>query len=56
MRIDVFEKLIYIGNCVGNITRANMYNSEFMTVEGKTKDGKKFSVTLSIKEEEKKDA
>lgn len=55
MKIDVFEKLIYIGKCLGAITSANLYNEGFMTVEGETEDGRKFSVTLCIKEEEKKD-
>ena len=56
MKIDVFERLIYIGKGAGTITSAMMYDSGFMTVEGKTDDGKAFSITLHIKEEEKKDA
>ena len=56
MMVNVFSNLIHIGKCVGAITSANMYNDEFVTIEGKTEDGKKFSITLSIKEEEKKNA
>ena len=56
MKINVFENLLYIGKCVGTVTSANLYHEGFMTVDGKTEDGKKFSITLSIKEEEKKDA
>ena len=56
MIVNIFSNLIHIGKCVGAVTSATMYNEDFMTVEGKTEDGKKFSVTLHIKEEEKKDA
>ena len=55
MMVNIFSNLIHIGKCVGAVTSANMYNEEFMTIEGKTEDGKKFSITLVIKEEEKKD-
>ena len=29
-----------------------MYESGFMTIEGKTEEGKNFKITMSIKEEE----
>lgn len=56
MRVTVFENLVYIGKRVGAVTSATMYNEDFMTVEGKTEDGKKFSICLHIKEEEEKNA
>lgn len=53
---DLFSKLIYIGKETGTITSAKMYDQEFMQVEGKTSEGKAFTLTLSIKEEEENDA
>ena len=49
---DILCRLIGLGNEFGTVVTAMMYDSGFMTVDGKTKDGKKFSITLSIKEEE----
>ena len=49
---DILCRLIGLGNEVGTVVTALMYDSGFMTVEGTTNDGKKFSITLSIKEEE----
>lgn len=51
---EIFEALIHLGTGVGTVTQAMMYLNGFMSVEGKTKDGNKYSVTLCI-EEEKKD-
>ena len=53
--MGVFTQLIFVAENVGTVKAANMYNDEFMTIEGVTQEGKKFSITLSIKEE-KKDA
>ncbi len=50
---EVFKKLTRVAEEVGTVNSAMMYESGFITVDGKTKDGKKFSLTLSIKEEEK---
>ena len=38
---------------VGTVTDAHLYNAEFITVDGETHNGKKFSITLNMKEEEK---
>lgn len=53
--IEIFEAMIHLAGGVGNVTQAMMYNNGFMAVEGKTKDGKKYSVTLSIEEENNND-
>lgn len=50
--IDIFSNLIYVGKTAGTVTSAIMYESGFMTVDGKTKEGKNFHITMSIKEEE----
>lgn len=49
---EIFEALIHLAVGVGQVTCAMMYDNGFMTVEGVTTDGKKFSVTLSIKGED----
>ena len=40
---------------IGTVTEAHMYCSEFITVEGQTHNGKKFTITMNMKEEEKND-
>lgn len=49
---EIFEALIHLAVGVGKVSSAMMYDNGFMTAEGVTTDGKKFSVTLSIKGEE----
>ena len=49
---EVFKKLTCVAEEVGTVSSAMMYESGFITVDGKTKDGKKFAITLTIKEEE----
>ena len=52
---EIFEALLHLAGGVGTVSNAMMYDHGFMTVEGKTADGKKFSVTLNIKEENEND-
>lgn len=52
MNVTTFSKLMAVGLECGTVTAAKMYDHGFMTIDGKTNDGKKFSITLSIKEEE----
>ena len=49
----ILQKLIEIGITVGEITGVHMYDNDFITIEGVAHEGKKFSLTLNIKEEEK---
>lgn len=49
----IFQKLMEIGTKVGNITDAHLYNNDFINIEGVTAEGKKFSLSLHIMEEEK---
>ena len=49
---DILCKLIEVGNAVGKVTSAMMYDSGFMTVDGVKPSGKKFAITLNVKEEE----
>ena len=46
-----FQKLIEIGTNLGCITNAHLYHNDFITIEGKTAEGKEFSLSLHIKEE-----
>lgn len=49
---EIFEAMLHLAGGVGTVTSAMMYDHGFMVVEGKTAEGKKYSVTLSIKEDE----
>jgi hypothetical protein len=51
----IFQKLMDIGITLGTVTAAHMYDNDFITIEGVAHEGKKFSLTLHIMEEEKKD-
>ena len=52
----IFQMLIDIGNQVGTVTSACMYDSGYLTIVGENKsENKKFTISLHI-EEEKKDA
>ena len=50
--INIFRNLINICCTLGEVNQSLMYESGFITIEGKTNDGKNFHLTLSIKEEE----
>ena len=49
---EVLCRLVSIGNEIGTVTSAMLYDTGFITVDGDTFDGKKFSITMSVKEEE----
>ena len=48
----VLHQLIDIGNQLGTVESVHMYDTDFLSVDGKTKEGKKYSLTIHIKEEE----
>ena len=50
---EEFRKLCHVAESIGTVTQAMMYESGFITIEGKTNDGKNYSITMSFKEEEK---
>lgn len=50
---NALHQLIDIGNCMGSVEGVHMYDKDFLSVEGKTNEGKKFSLTVHVKEEEK---
>ena len=52
---DIFQCMIALAKLVGTVTDAHMYGKNFLTIDGKTEDGKAFSLNLHIKEEEKND-
>lgn len=53
--IGIFQELVEIGRSIGDLANAHLYDSGFISIEGKTKEGKKFSLSLHIAEEEKND-
>ena len=48
----VLHTMIDVSQMVGAVGCVHMYSKNFFTIEGKTEDGKEFSLTLHIKEEE----
>ena len=52
---EIFQKLMNIGLKIGEVTTAHLYDNDFITIEGVTAEGKKFSITLHVTEEEKED-
>lgn len=53
---EIFRKLCALGDNIGTVNSAMMYDNGFMTVDGKLHDGKPFSFTLKISKEEEKNA
>lgn len=49
---DILCKLIGLGNEVGTVTSASMYDNSYLSVDGVTADGKKFNINLMVREEE----
>ena len=47
------KNLLEFADLIGVVDQMLCYDRGFSTVEGKTRDGKKFSVTLRIEEEDK---
>ena len=48
--VEIFESILHLAGGVGKVTSAMMYDSDYMTVEGVTNDGKKYTISLHIKE------
>jgi hypothetical protein len=48
---DIFEVLLRIANANGTVKSAHLYSEDFITIEGESAEGKKF--TFSFREEEK---
>ncbi len=48
---NILHQLIFIGEAVGTVDCVHYYSKDFITLEGTTEDGKKYSITLNIKEE-----
>lgn len=51
--LGTFVDLCAVCAQVGTVTSAMLYDSGFVAIDGITKEGKKFSITMSIKEEDK---
>ena len=49
---NILHRLVDIGNAMGAVDSVHMYDTSFLTIEGKTHGGKNFSITIRIKEEE----
>ena len=48
----IYRQLLSIACVLGNVHQAFLYKSGFVSIEGTTYEGKEFTLTLNIKEEE----
>ena len=51
----LFMNLLGIAKSIGPVNDAHLYGNEFISIEGKDHAGHKFTLSLTIKEEEKTD-
>lgn len=51
----ILRKIMEIVELMGNIHDAHLYNNNYISVDGRTRDRKKISITVRIEEEEKDD-
>lgn len=51
----ILRKIMEIAELLGCIYSAHLYDNNFISVDGRTRDRKKFSITMRIEEEEKDD-
>ena len=51
----IFKTLIDTAIKLGTITSAHMYDDNFISIDGVSHEGKKFSLTMNIKEEKEND-
>lgn len=47
---DMFVEMIRLAEQIGNVENANMYPNDYMSIDGETKGGKKFNLSLSLRE------
>ena len=50
---DMFVEMIRLAEQIGNVESAMMYPNDYITVDGKTNGGKKFNLSLGMREDEK---
>ena len=53
--IATYRQLLNIACTLGLVHQAFLYKSGFVSIEGTTNEGKEFTLTLTIKEEEEND-
>lgn len=52
---DMFVEMIRLAEQYGEVVTGHMYENDYITIDGVTKDGKSFNINLMVREE-KKDA
>lgn len=45
---DLLNSLLELAVKAGKIVRVNMYDENYITIEGTTAEGKKFNITYSV--------
>lgn len=51
----IFQRLLETCVKIGNVSNAHMYDTDFISIEGVTYEGRKYSLNLHIKEETEND-
>ena len=52
---DILVEMVRLAEQIGKVESAMMYPHDYISIDGETKDGKRFNLNMSLKEE-KKDA
>lgn len=52
---DMMVEMIRLAEQFGKVTEVHLYKSGYFNIEGETKAGKEFSLSLNVKEEKKDD-
>jgi hypothetical protein len=53
--LDKFRDLILLAESIGEVESSHMYDYNYCSVEGVDREGRKFSLSLSFKNEEVKE-
>jgi hypothetical protein len=49
----MFVEMIRLAEQIGTVEEAHMYTNDYLYINGETKDGKKFNLSLGLREENK---
>lgn len=50
---DIMVEVIRLAEQIGNVEDAHLYPNDYISVDGKTRDGKVFYINVSLREGEK---
>lgn len=56
METTFIDSMYDMAKMLGKIEKLNMYNERYIYIEGKTEDGEKFNLSLTIEKEKEENA